>query len=212
MTRQRDQRNEPWRNKLVDLAARRSRKALLRTAGDRGWNTRPGVPQWVPRTPLHFYVLDSAAQQTVMGLANWEDLAELQESMRALSWQETMDALTGMLAEDTTSGGLPIEDDERRQEMLVTLAIRYVTGTETFRRVPAGTADAHFIVLAYRPKGVRAPEGILRPFALVARERPGLLQPEELIQISQRVIAQDRVAHPDWFPLASVHPFATDKR
>ena len=23
---------------------------------------------------------------------------------------------------------------------------------------------------------------------------------------------QDRVAHPDWFPLATVHPFAADKR
>ena len=84
------------------------------------------------------------------------------------------------------------------------LAARYVAGTETFRRVPSGTADAHFIILVYRPKGLNDPEGILRPFALVARDRNGLLQPEELNDISRGVIDQDRAAHPDWFPLATI--------
>ena len=56
------------------------------------------------------------------------------------------------------------------------------------------------------------PKESLRPFALVARERQGLLQPDELNNISRRVIEQDRAAHPGWFPLATVHPFAADQR
>jgi hypothetical protein len=212
VTNLRDEQNEPWRDKVVDLAARRSRRALLRTAGHSGWNARPGAPQWTPRTPLHFYLLDTVAQKTVMGVVNWEDLAEIEESTRALSWQETMDALTGMLAEDDADKIHSAEGRSNRNELLITLAVRYVTATATFGRVPGGTVDAHFIVLVYRPKGLGDPEGILRPFALVARNRQGLLQPDEMSEIARRVTEQDRAGHPDWFPLASVHPLAPDRK
>jgi hypothetical protein len=201
-----------WQDKIVSLSARRGRRALLQAADDRGWAVRPGGLQWTPRTPMHVYLLEPIRKQTVMGVVNWEDLAEIEESTQTLSWQETMNALTGTLAEDDATKGRSAEDGGRRHELLITLAARYVAGTETFRRVPSGTADAHFIILVYRPKGLDDPEGILRPFALVARDRQGLLQPEELNEISQRVIEQDRAAHPDWFPLASVHPFAPDTK
>ena len=201
-----------WQKKIVGLSARRGRRALLQAADDRGWAIRPGDLQWTPRTPMHVYLLEPIRKQTVMGVVNWEDLAEIEESTRALSWQETMNALTGTLAEDDATKDRSAKDGGRRHELLITLAARYVAGTETFRRVPSGTADAHFIILVYRPKGLDDPEGILRPFALVARDRQGLLQPEELKEISRSVIEQDRAAHPDWFPLATVHPFAPDQR
>jgi len=201
-----------WHDKIVSLSARRGRRALLQAADDRGWAIRPGDLQWTPRTAMHVYLLEPIRKQTVMGVVNWEDLAEIEESTRALSWQETMNALTGTLAEDDATKDRSAKDGGRRHELLITLAARYVAGTETFRRVPSGTADAHFIILVYRPKGLDDPEGILRPFALVARDRQGLLQPEELKEISRSVIEQDRAAHPDWFPLATVHPFAPDQR
>jgi hypothetical protein len=201
-----------WQGKIVSLSARRGRRALLQTADDRGWAVQPGGLDWTPRTPLYLYLLEPVRKQTVMGVANWEDLTEIKESTRALSWQETMNALTGMLAEDDAAKAPSVEDRGNRNNLLITLAARYVAGTETFRRVPSGTADAHFIILVYRPKGLDDPDGILRPFALVARDRQGLLQPGELNEISQPVIKQDRAAHPDWFPLATVHPFATEKR
>ena len=72
-----------------------------------------------------------------MGVANWEDLDEIEESTRALSWQETMNALTGMLAEDDAAEARSTEDCRNRNELLMTLAARYVPGTETFRRVPS---------------------------------------------------------------------------
>ena len=193
-----------WQDKIVSLSARRGRRALLQAADDRGWAVRPGGPQWTPRTPMHVYLVEPIRKQTVMGVVNWEDLAEIEESTQTLSWQETMNALTGTLAEDDATKGRSAEDGGRRHELLITLAARYVAGTETFRRVPSGTADAHFIILVYRPKGLDDPEGILRPFALVARDRQGLLQPVELNEISRRVIEQDRGAHPDWFPSAKV--------
>jgi hypothetical protein len=199
-----------WPEKIVSLSARRGRRALLQAADDRGWAVRPGDLQWTPKTPLYLYLLEPSRQRTVMGVVNWEDLAEIEESTRALSWEETPTVLTGMLAEEDTTVVGSIEDRGSHNEMLTTLAVRYLAGTETFRRVPAGTADAHFIVLVYRPKGAGDPEGILRPFALIARDRQGLLPPGELNEISQSVIEQDRVTHPDWFPLASVHPFAPD--
>ena len=183
---------------------------MLRTADDRGWAVRPGGVQWAPRTPLYVYLLEPIRKQTVMGVVNWEDLDEIEESTRTLSWQETMNALTGMLAEDDAAEARSPEDCRNRNALLMTLAARYVSGTETFRRVPSGTADVHFIILVYRPKGLDDPKGILRPFALVARDRQGLLQPEELNEISRRVLEQDRAAHPDWFPLATVHTFSTD--
>jgi len=201
-----------WQDKIVSLSARRGRRALLQAAYDRGWAVRPGGLQWTPKTPMHLYLLEPIRKQTVMGVVNWEDLAEIEESTQTLSWQETMNALTGTLAEDNAAKARSVEDGGRRHELLITLAARYVAGTETFRRVPSGTADAHFIILVYRPKGRDDPEGILRPFALVARDRQGLLQPKELNDTSQRVIEQDLAAHPDWFPLATVHPFATDVR
>jgi len=201
-----------WQDKIVSLSARRGRRALLQAADDRGWVVRPGDLSWTPRTPLYLYLFEPIREQTVMGVVNWEDLAEIEESTRALSWQETMNALTGMLAEDDAAKTRPVEDCRNRNELLMTLAARYVAGTETFRRVPSGTAEAHFIILVYRPKGLDDPDGILRPFALVARDRNGLLQPEELSDISRGVIEQDRAAHPDWFPLATVHPFVADKR
>ena len=193
-----------WQEKVVSLSARRGRRAILQAADDHGWSVRPGDLSWTPRTPLYVYLFESIRKQTVMGVVNWEDLAEIEESTRALSWQETMDALTGMLAEDDTAKARPTEERGNRNELLMTLAARYVAGTETFRRVPSGTADAHFIILIYRPKGLDDPEGILRPFALVARDRQGLLQPEELDEISRGVIEQDRGAHPDWFPSATI--------
>lgn len=199
-----------WQEKIVSLSARRGRRALLQAADDRGWVVRQGDLRWTPRTPLYVYLLEPIRKQTVMGVVNWENLAEIEESSRSLSWQETMNALTGMLAEDDVAEARSVEDRGRRLELLMTLAARYVAGTETFRRVPSETADAHFIVLVYRPKGLDDPDGILRPFALVARDRHGLLQPEELTEISQRVIEQDRAAHPDWFPLATVHHFPLD--
>ena len=198
--------------KIVSLSARRGRRALLQAADDRGWAVRPGDLEWTPRTPLYLYLLESIRKKTVMGVVNWEDLAEIEESTRALSWQETMNALTGVLAEDDAAKPRSAEDGGSRHEFLMTLAARYVAGTETFRRVPSGTANAHFIILVYRPKGLDDPEGVLRPFALVARDRQDFLQPEDLNEISRRVIEQDRAAHPDWFPLATVHPFATDTR
>ena len=201
-----------WQEKVVSLSARRGRRAILQAADDHGWSVRPGDLSWTPRTPLYVYLFESIRKQTVMGVVNWEDLAEIEESTRALSWQETMDALTGMLAEDDTAKARPTEERGNRNELLMTLAARYVAGTETFRRVPRGTDEAHFIILVYRPKGLHDPDGILRPFALVARDRQGLLQPEELNDISRGVIEQDRAAHPDWFPLATVHPFAADTR
>ena len=201
-----------WQDKIVSLSARRVRRALLQVADDRGWAVRSGDTHWTPRTPLYVYLLEPIREQTVMGVVNWEDLAEIEESTRTLSWQEKINALTGMLAEDDAVKARPTEDRGNRNELLMTLAARYVAGTETFRRVPSGTADAHFIILVYRPKGLDDPEGILRPFALVARDRHGLLQPEELNEISRGVTEQDRAAHPDWFPLATVHPFAADKR
>jgi hypothetical protein len=191
-----------WQKKIVGLSARRGRRALLQAADDRGWAIRPGDLQWTPRAPLYVYLLEPIREQTVMGVVNWEDLAGIEESTRALSWQETMNALTGTLAEDDATKGRSAEDGGRRHELLITLAARYVAGTETFRRVPCGTADAHFIILVYRPKGLDDPEGILRPFALIARQ--GLLQPGELTHVSRRVIEQDRAAHPDWFPSAKV--------
>jgi len=201
-----------WQEKVVSLSARRGRRALLRAADDRGWVVRPGDLSWTPRTPLYVYLLEPIRELTVMGVVNWEDLAEIAESMPGLSRQETMDALTRMLAEDDTAKARPTEDRGNRNELLMTLAARYVAGTETFRRVPSGADEAHFTILVYRPNGLDDPEGILRPFALVARYRNGFLQPEELSDISRRVIEQDRAAHPDWFPLATVHPFAADKR
>ena len=201
-----------WQDKIVSLSARRGRRTLLQAADERGWAVRPGGLQWSPRTPMHVYLLEPIRKQTVMGVVNWEDLEEIEESTRALSWQETMNALTGMLAEDDSAKARLTRDGGSRDALLMTLAARYVAGTETFRRVPSGTSDAHFILLVYRPKGLGDPDGILRPFALVARDRQGLLQPEELDEISQRVIEQDRAAHPEWFPLATVHPFATDTR
>jgi len=139
-----------WQEKVVSLSARRGRRALLRAADDRGWVVRPGDLSWTPRTPLYVYLLESIRKQTVMGVVNWEDLAEIKESTRALSWQETMDALTGMLAEDDAAKARPTEDRGNRNELLMTLAAGYVAGTETFRRVPSGTAEAHFIILIYR--------------------------------------------------------------
>ena len=201
-----------WQDKIVSLSARRGRRALLQAADDRGWAVRPGGLQWTPRTPLYVYLLESIRKQTLMGVVNWEDLAAIEEATRALSWQETMNALTGMLAEDDAADARSNDDRRYRNELLMTLAARYVAGTETFRRVPSGTADAHFIILVYRPKGLGDPEGILRPFAMLARDRQGLLQPKELNEISRRVIEQDRAAHPDWFPLGTVHPFATNAR
>ena len=201
-----------WQEKVVSLSARRGRRAILQAADDHGWSVRPGDLSWTPRTPLYVYLFESIRKQTVMGVVNWEDLAEIEESTRALSWQETMDALTGMLAEDDTAKARPTEERGNRNELLMTLAARYVAGTETFRRVPSGTADAHFIILVYRPKGIDDPEGILRPFGLVAGNRQGLLQPEELNEISGGVIAQDRAAHPDWFPLAAVLAFGKDTK
>ena len=193
-----------WQEKVVSLSARRGRRALLRAADDRGWVVRPGGLEWTPRTPLYVYLLDTIREQTVMGVVNWEDLAEISESTRALSWHETMNALTGMLAEDDTAKARPSEDRGNRNELLMTLAARYVAGTETFRRVPSGTADAHFIILLYRPKGLDDPEGILRPFALVGRGWQGPLQPEEFTRVTRRVIEQDRGAHPHWFPSAKI--------
>ena len=193
-----------WQDKIVSLSARRGRRALLQAADDRGWVVRPGDLSWTPRTPLYLYLLEPIRKKTVTGVVNWEDLAEIEESTRVLSWQETMNALTGMLAEDDTAKTRSVEDRGNRNELLMMLAARYVAGTETFRRVPSGTADAHFIILVYRPKGLDDPEGILRPFALVARDRQGLLQPGELKHVSRRVIEQDRAVHPDWFPSAKV--------
>ena len=192
-----------WQDKIVSLSARHGRRALLQVADDRGWTVRPGDLRWTPRTPLYVYLIEPIRKQTVMGVVNWEDLAEIEESTRALAWQETMSALTGMLAEDDAAKARSIEDRGMRHEMLITLAVRYVAGTETFRRVPSGTADVHFIILIYRPKGPDDPDGILRPFALVEQDRQGLLQPREFKQISERVVEQDR-AHPDWFPSAKV--------
>ena len=201
-----------WQDKIVSLSARRGRRALLQAADDRGWAIRPGDLQWTPRTPMHVYLLEPTREQTVMGVVNWEDLAEIEDATRTLAWEEIPTLLTEMLAEDGLVKGRSIEDRDSRNEMLIALTVRYTTGTQTFRRVPSGTADAHFIILVYRPNGLDDPQGILRPFALVARDRQGLLQPEELNEISRRVIEQDRVAHPDWFPLATVHPFATNTR
>ena len=203
---------DSWQGKIVSLSARRGRRALLQAADDRGWTVLPGDLRWTSKTPLYVYLLEPIRKQTVMGVLNWEDLAEIEESTRALSWQETMNALTGMLAEDDAAKARSPEDRGNRHELLMTLAAHYVAGTETFRRVPSGTADVHFIILVYRPKGLHDPEGILRPFALVARERQALLQPMELNEVSGRVIEQDRAAHPDWFPSASVLPFGPDKK
>jgi hypothetical protein len=146
-----------WQEKIVSLSARRGRRALLQAADDRGWVVRPGGLQWTPRTPMYVYLLEPIRQQTVMGVVNWEDLPEIEESTRALAWQETMNALTGMLAEDDAAKTRSVEDCRNRNELLMTLAARYVAGTETFRRVPSGTADAHFIILVYRPKGLDDP-------------------------------------------------------
>ena len=201
-----------WQDKIVSLSARRSRRALLQAADDRGWAVRPGDLRWTPRTPLYVYLFETTRKQNVMGVVNWEDLHEIEESTGALSLQETMNALTGMLAEDDAAKARLTEDRRNRNELLMTLAARYVAGTETFRRVPSGTADAHFIILVYRPKGLDDPKGILRPFALIARERPGLLKPEELSEISRSVIERDQAAHPDWSPLATVHPFRMDMK
>jgi len=207
MQRDRSRMRKPtaaWQEKVVSLSARRGRRALLRAADDRGWAVRPGRLEWTPRTPLYVYLLEPIREQTVMGVVNWEDLAEIEESTRGLSWQETMDALTGMLAEHDAASARWIEGRGNRNELLMTLAARYVAGTDTFRRVPSGTEGAHFIILVYRPTGLDDPEGILRPFALVARDRQGLLKPEELNEISLRVISQDRETHPDWFPSATM--------
>ena len=47
------------------------------------------------------YLLEPIREQTVMGVVNWEDVAQVEEATRALlSWQDTMNALTGMLAEE----------------------------------------------------------------------------------------------------------------
>lgn len=199
-----------WQGKVANLSAHRERRALLQAADGRGWVVRPGGLQWIPRTPLYVYLLEPIREKTVMGVVNWEDLTEIEEYTRTLSWQETMNALTGMLAERSAAEARAPEDCGNRNELLMTLAARYVSGTETFRRIPSVTADVHFIILVYRPKSLEDPEGILRPFALVARGRQGLLQPEELNKISRRVLEQDRAAHPDWFPLATVHTFSTD--
>jgi len=196
-----------WQEKVVSLSARRGRRALLQAADDRGWAVQPGGLEWTPRTPLYVYLLEPVRKQTVMAVVNWEGLAEIEESTHALSWQETMNALTSMLAEGDAAKACLTEDRGNRNELLMTLAARYVAGTETFQRVPSGTAHAHFIILVYRPKGLRGPEGILRPFVLVARDWQGLLQPEKLDEISRRVIAQDRGAHPDWFPSATILEF-----
>ena len=92
-----------WQEKIVSLSARRGRRALLQASDDRGWAVRPGGLQWTPRTPMYVYLLEPIRQRTVMGVVNWEDLPEIEESTRALSWQETMNALTGMLAERNVS-------------------------------------------------------------------------------------------------------------
>jgi hypothetical protein len=74
-----------WQDKIVSLSARRGRRALLQAADDRGWVVRPGGLQWSPRTPLYVYLLEPIREQTVMGVVNWEDLALIEESTRALS-------------------------------------------------------------------------------------------------------------------------------
>jgi hypothetical protein len=201
-----------WQEKLISLEARRSRRALLQAADDRGWAVRPGDLRWIPRTPLYVYLLEPIREQTVIGVVNWEDVAEIEEATPTLAWEEIPTLLTEMLAEDDPVKGRSIEDRDSRNEMLIALTVRYVAGTQTFRRVPGGTADAHFIILVYRPKGLGDPEGILRPLAMVARDRQGVLQPKELNEISRRVIEQDRATHPEWFPLATVHHFAPDTK
>ena len=195
-----------WQDKIVNFSARRGRRALLQAADDRGWAVRPGGSQWTPRTPMYVYLLEPTREQTVMGVVNWEDLAEIEEATRTLAWEEIPTLLTEMLTEDDPVKGRSIEDRDSRNEMLIALTVRYVAGTQTFRRVPAGTADAHFIILVYRPKGIADPEGILRPFALVAKARQGALQPVELRKTAKRVIDADRRSHPEWFPSATVHP------
>ena len=87
-------------------------RRVLQAADDRGWAVRPSGLHWIPRTPLYVYLLEPIREKTVMGVVNWEDLAEIEESTRALSWQETMDALTGMLAEDERAKARPTEDAE----------------------------------------------------------------------------------------------------
>jgi hypothetical protein len=195
-----------WPDKIVSLAARRASKALCQAAGDCGWGVRPGAPQWTPRTPLHLDLLDRSGKQTVTGVVNWEDLHEIEGSTQALSSEETTNALTGILAEADTASTPALEERGRRNEMLISLAARYVVKTETFRRIPAGTANAHGIILIYRPRGPLAAKGLLRPFAPVAREHQGLLGPRALTELSQPVIEQDRRSHPDWRPLAQVSP------
>ena len=118
-----------WQDKIVSLSARRGRRALLQAADDRGWVVRPGDLSWTPRTPLCMYLLEPIREQTVMGVVNWEDLAEIEESTRALSWQETMNALTGMLAEDDAAEARTTEDRRNCNELLMTLTARYVAGT-----------------------------------------------------------------------------------
>lgn len=193
-----------WQDKIINFSARRGRRALLQAADDRGWSVWPGGLQWTPRTPLYVYLLEPVREHTVMGAVNWEDLAEIEEATTTLAWAEIPTLLTAMLAEDDPVKGRSVEDRDSRNEMLIALTVRYVAGTQTFRRVPAGTADAHFIILVYRPKGIVDPEGILRPFAIVAKERQGALQAVELREIAKRVIDGDRRSHPEWFPSATV--------
>ena len=193
-----------WPDKIVSLAGRRARKTLCQAAGDRGWDVRPGAPQWIPRTPLHLYLLDTSDQQTVTDVVNWEDLGEIEEATQALSWSEATNALTCILAEADITHIPELQEPGCRNEMLISLSARYIAGTETFRRIPRQTPDTHFVILVYRPKGAGDPQGILRPFALVARDRQGLMQPGELKHVSRRIIEQDRAAHPDWFPSAKV--------
>ncbi len=209
MQRGRFRMHEPpaaWQDKIVNLAARCGRRALLQAADDRGWAVRPGGLQWTPKTPLYLYLLEPIREQTVMGVVNWEDLAEIEEATPTLTWEEIPSLLTDMLAEDEPVEGRSIGDRDSRNEMLIALTVRYAAGTQTFRRVPSGTADAHFIILVYRPKCIADPAGILRPFALVAKERQGALQPAELRETAKRVIDADLRTHPEWFPSATVHP------
>lgn len=198
--------NPHWHEKLVNLLAWRERRTLLQAADDHGWLVRPGGLEWAPRTPLYVYLFEATREETVLGVVNWEDLTEIEEATATLAWAEIPTLLTEMLAQDDPIKGRSAGDRDSRNEMLITLTVRYAAGTQTFRRVPYGTTGSHFIILVYRPKGIADPEGILRPFALVAKERQGMLQPAELRETAKRVIDADRRSHPEWFPSATVHP------
>ena len=180
---------------------RRTKRILRSTELDlSGWNLERFDAEKMRGSMVNCYLFDLPTRWIWMCSVPSDEFVSVSEQSHGTQAliNEVRSGLAGLIGRRADGKPTPSVNGQDWEDQLALFLCAYAGTTQIWGLTDHFRNGGHFVVINYRKP--RAGSSSLRPFAIPEKGNPGSLVPaEEFISIVERVIAQDRQTHPEWF-------------